>query len=71
MTPGRQVLQWADEHQYRLSWIAEQINYPPESLYEELHTNRISRALADALFKRFGLRVLAVDLPCPQSDSCS
>lgn len=70
MNEGRRVLQWADENQYSLSWIAEQIGYPPALLYEELHDDRISRALADALFKRFGLRVLSTELPRPESDDC-
>ncbi|WP_089935646.1 hypothetical protein [Candidatus Entotheonella palauensis] len=70
MTPGRQVLIWADQNQYRLSWIAEQIGYPAGALYEELHHDRISRELADALRQRFGLQVLSIELPNSPRDDC-
>ncbi len=71
MEQGRRVLQWAHQHGYSVEWIAEQIGYSHELLSRALHRDRITQALADALFKRFGLRVYATTSSRDQEGNCS
>ncbi len=71
MEQGNRVLQWAHQHGYSIAWIAEQIGYPPGALNRALQQDRISQEMADALQKRFGLRVYPTLSPCDQQEPCS
>jgi hypothetical protein len=58
MDDGYRILQWAQQNQHTLTWMAEKLGYSRQALSESLHHNRISPQLAEALFDHFALRVM-------------
>ena len=69
MTDGSRVLQWAEQNQYSLEWIAKQIGYSHRALTQALNQDRITPNLAEALCKRFGLRVRPTTSPGDDDDN--
>lgn len=59
MDEGYGILEWMRQNEYSLAWVAERLGVSPEALSKALATSAISHQLADALYKHFGLRVIA------------
>lgn len=68
MAEGRWVLQWAHQHGYSVEWITEEIGYSHRVLAMALNRNRITPNMAEALYRRFGIRVRPTTFPCDYDD---
>lgn len=69
MAEGRRVLQWAHQHGYSVEWMAEQIGFSHRTLARALTQDLITPGIAEALYRRLGIRVRATSYPCDDDDN--